>query len=630
MTTPPTSPNGRAGSSRPLAESYDVAILGGGLAGLSLARHLLLDTDKTVLLLERKEEIPGPRQKVGESQVQLAGYYFSKVLDLEEHLLDDHYMKYNLRFYWKTPGRSNDAIEDYSQSFIRTFSNVASYQVDRNRLEEEILRRNLDHPRFTLVAPARDITLELGEGEAPHTLELSLGADNGDGNRHTVRAGWVVDSTGRARLLARRMGLRRRNSIDHGSFFWWVKGRVNVDRLTGLTRRENRLRRDRAALGHLPPWPATVHFLDEGLWFWVIPLRGKTSLGLVFDTEVVDPKDVMSVEKATKWVCRRFPLFARDLPQREVLDASGFRSFSYDCAHTLSPERWAMSGESGRFSDPLYSPGSDLIAIHNTLIVDAVRAEDPETRTRRCRTYEPLLKAVYQAYVPSYSPGYTALGDPEVFGLKYAWELAVYFAAYVFPFLNDLFTDRRFVPAFLRFFAALGPLNRQLQDLFVAWFRWKDETGLRAAEPPAPTHLDFTEITPLVRAEKTFYKVGLTVGEAKEVLKEQLENLRELARFTAAHIAAQVVGEPELVLRRRFVEALDLDELSWDPESWRRLAAGCEEEVEGGREGEPWPWTLDPWVLERYHRSAGGASTASPSSSSTSHPAPRLVEEVTS
>lgn len=634
MSTNPSTDR-RGPLSRPLAERYDVVILGGGLAGLSLARHLLLDTDKTVLLLERKEEIPGPRQKVGESMVQLAGYYFSKVLDLEEHLLDDHYMKYNLRFYWKTPGRSNDAIEDYSQSFIRTFSNVASYQVDRNRLEEELLRRNLESPRFTLAAPVRDVTLELGEDEAPHALEFTLapGADGTDGDgsrpdlRHPVRAGWVVDSTGRARLLARRMGLRRRNSIRHGSFFWWVKGRVNVDRLTGLTRRQNRLRRDRAALGHLPPWPATVHFVDEGLWFWVIPLRGKTSLGLVFDPEVVDPKDVMSVEKATEWVCRRFPLFARDLPQRQVLDASGFRSFSYDCAHTLSPERWAMSGEAGRFSDPLYSPGSDLIAIHNTLIVDAVRAGDPETRNRLCRTYEPLLKAVYQAYVPSYSPGYTALGDPEVFALKYTWELAVYFAAYVFPFLNDLFTDRRFVPAFLRFFAALGPLNRQLQDLFVAWFRWKEETGHRASEPAEPTHLDFTEITPLARAEKTFYKVGLSAGEAKEVLKEQLDNLRELARFTAAHVASQVAGDPELALRRRFVEALDLDDLRWDPERWRELAAACETEGEAspGKEPEAWPWTFDPRVLERYR-----TSLATPPSASASTSRPRILDEVTS
>ncbi|HMB51755.1 MAG TPA: FAD/NAD(P)-binding protein, partial [Thermoanaerobaculia bacterium] len=109
-------------------------ILGAGLAGLTLARHLLLDTDRRVTVVERNAEVPVARQKVGESSVQLAGYYFSRVLDLEEHLLTSHYLKYNLRFYWPTPGRDRDAFENYSQAYIRRFSNVCSYQVDRNVL----------------------------------------------------------------------------------------------------------------------------------------------------------------------------------------------------------------------------------------------------------------------------------------------------------------------------------------------------------------------------------------------------------------------------------------------------------------------------------------------------------------
>jgi len=68
-------------------EKYDVVILGAGLAGLSLARQLLMYTDRTVLLLDKLENPPGKNQKVGESLVQLAGYYFSKILDLEYHLL---------------------------------------------------------------------------------------------------------------------------------------------------------------------------------------------------------------------------------------------------------------------------------------------------------------------------------------------------------------------------------------------------------------------------------------------------------------------------------------------------------------------------------------------------------------
>ena len=70
-------------------QHYDVVIIGAGLAGLSLARQLLLNSDKTILLLEKRTAIPMALQKYGEATVQLSGYYFSKVLDLEEHLLRD-------------------------------------------------------------------------------------------------------------------------------------------------------------------------------------------------------------------------------------------------------------------------------------------------------------------------------------------------------------------------------------------------------------------------------------------------------------------------------------------------------------------------------------------------------------
>jgi hypothetical protein len=75
--------------------NVDVVILVGGLAGLSLARQLGLTCSKSILLLEKCTQIPPVRKKVGEATVQLSGYYFSKVLDLEEHLLRKHLMKYN-------------------------------------------------------------------------------------------------------------------------------------------------------------------------------------------------------------------------------------------------------------------------------------------------------------------------------------------------------------------------------------------------------------------------------------------------------------------------------------------------------------------------------------------------------
>ncbi len=66
----------------------DVLIAGAGLAGLTLARQLLLaEPEIRILMVDRGAEIPNPKQKVGEATVQVSGYYYSRVLEMEEHLL---------------------------------------------------------------------------------------------------------------------------------------------------------------------------------------------------------------------------------------------------------------------------------------------------------------------------------------------------------------------------------------------------------------------------------------------------------------------------------------------------------------------------------------------------------------
>ncbi len=539
----------------------DVVILGGGLAGLTLARQLLLETDRSILLLERRDHLPQDRQKVGESTVQLAGHYLAKVLDLEPYLLHQHFMKYNLRFYWPAGDSEGSRFEDYGHVAIRPFSNVPSYQVNRNTLEAELLRRNLGSPRFELATSVRGIEVDL-DGDELHSVRYTSGE-----NEHTVQTPWVVDATGRGRFLARRLGLRTEMPIHHGSMFWWVEGTVDIERLTDRSRKEVRLRPERRDIGHIPAFLATNHFMAEGLWFWVIPLQGKTSLGLVYDSSVVDHAEVATAEKATAWVCEHFPLFARDLSERRVLDASGFKRFSHDCERTLSAEGWAMTGEAGRFTDPLYSPGSDLISIYNTLITAAI-ATDKEDRGSTCALYEQIMRAVAHAYVPSYSTSYDALGDQETFALKYGWELAVYFVAYVFPFLNDLFTDRRFLLAFLRFFSTLGPINQGLHGLLSEFYRWKREHEIPS--PVQPVYFDLMSFPALRSAESCFYRIGVDVDEARQVLKEQLVHLEEMARFIVAHVISVVEDDPQVLRSSAFVKGIDLRSGRIDLDQQRR------------------------------------------------------------
>jgi flavin-dependent dehydrogenase len=580
----PTHPEATAAST---GDCFDVVILGAGLAGLSLARHLLMTTEKRVLLLDKNRQLPSPRQKVGESSVQVAGYYYAKVLGLEEYLWRNHFMKYNLRFNWKTPGRTNRDFEDYGQSYIRGLSNIACYQLDRNTFEAELLRLNRENPRFRLAAGVEGLDVRLAEGgEAPHLVTFRL-----DGRDYSVESRWVVDTTGRGRFLARRMGLSESSPINHGSSILWVDGLVDIEKLTESSPREIRLNKARASLGHLPIWAATNHFMGEGYWFWVIPLQGKTSLGLVYDHRTVRHADVCSADKLLRWVCETFPLFARDLPHRKVIDYTCYKEYAYGCAQTIHPGRWALSGMSGRFTDPLYSPGSDFIALHNTMIVDAIVTQDAALLERKCRNHEALMNALYSSLLPTFSTSYNALGDQEVFTLKYTWELSVYFAFFVFPFINDLSTDLGFVPAYLRRFARLGAVNHRLQSFLSGYFQWLS----RNPRPPRePLYHDFTSLEPLRRAEALFYKVGVSASEATRLIDEQLDSLEELARFIVTYVHSAVLDDPKLLTSRALVEGIDFRTLTFDPDSIRENHGRLREGVGG------WEWTFCTRAMDQF------------------------------
>jgi 2-polyprenyl-6-methoxyphenol hydroxylase-like FAD-dependent oxidoreductase len=553
----------KEGPQVPERAQYDVVIIGAGLAGLSLARQLLLASDSvTILHLDKRLQVPQVGQKVGEATVQVSGYYFSKVLELEEYLLQEHYLKYNLRFYWKTAGRDNSRWESFSQSYIRGVSNVPTYQLNRNKIEGELLRRNVGEPaRYTFHNHALNADVQLSEDGSPHTITYTR-----DGKTLTVTARWVVDAAGRAHVIQKKRQLERKNTIRHGSSFMWVEGLVNFEYLTDSTHKQVRLNPQRSHTGHLPFWLATNHFCEEGLWFWVIPLQGITSLGLVYDNRLIKSEDVNDPQRLVKWVCEHFPLFARDLPKRKILHWAGYRDQSFDCAQTIDRHHWALVGEAGRWTDPLYSPGGDVISIYNTLLTDSILTADQEEIDAKVPLYEQLEQAVYAAYVPSFAISYDCLGDQEVFSLKYTWELTVYFAFYVFPFINDLFTDRRFLVSFLKVFQKLGRVNLSLQTFLSAYYQWKKSNR----EPrTAPIFYDFYESGGLGVAEKTFYNIGVSVEEARTILDRQLENCRYLARYTAAHVYALVVDEPALLWNRPFLEQLDLERLSFDPEHMR-------------------------------------------------------------
>ena len=67
---------------------YDVAILGGGLAGLTIAIQLKRERPETRVLVTDKRTEPAPEAafKVGESSVEIGAYYYREMIGMRDHL----------------------------------------------------------------------------------------------------------------------------------------------------------------------------------------------------------------------------------------------------------------------------------------------------------------------------------------------------------------------------------------------------------------------------------------------------------------------------------------------------------------------------------------------------------------
>ena len=71
-----------------MEKHYDVIVLGGGLAALTLSIQLKRSNPEiSILILEKREgDAPMAAHKVGESTVELASHYFRNVLGMKQYL----------------------------------------------------------------------------------------------------------------------------------------------------------------------------------------------------------------------------------------------------------------------------------------------------------------------------------------------------------------------------------------------------------------------------------------------------------------------------------------------------------------------------------------------------------------
>ncbi len=458
-------------------ETHDALIMGGGLAGLTLALQLKARcADLRIALVERRTHpVPEAAHKVGESSVEIGAHYLAEVLGLKDHLETRQLKKFGFRFFFSEGRRDIDQVTEIGAS--RPLA-ATSYQIDRgifeNFLAEEAQRRGI-----AFIDGARVRTITLADKAVANGVHRITGSRD-DGAPFEWRARWLVDAAGRAGLLKKKLGLARPNAHDCNAVWFRISDRITLDDWTDNATW-------RASCNPPARWLSTNHLVGAGYWVWLIPLAsGSHSVGIVADPRLHPLDRIDTFEKAMDWLEIYQPRLFDELDgkRRLLQDFAFFKRFSYGCGTVFSADRWALTGEAGLFLDPFYSPGSDFIGIGNTFITELVaRDRAGQSIGAHAQVFDQIYHSFYESTLALYTDQYPIFGDAEVLPVKVLWDYTYYWGVLSQFFFQERLTD-------LAAFAALRDELAHCQQLNVAMQAFLREWSVRSEKRNPAVMLD--------------------------------------------------------------------------------------------------------------------------------------------
>ncbi len=443
-----------------LAASYDVVILGGGIAGLSLARELSKKHPQISMLVIEKQKHPVPEaaHKVGESTVEIAAYYMRDVLGMEEHLKTQQLRKFGLRMFFSL-NENQDITHRVEYGQIEQ-APLPAYQIDRGRMENA-LGIELRQAGIMFIDDSKVEQVDLCPTEEFHHVRFTWG-----GSEHEVNARWVVDSTGRSSFLKRQLGLAKKVG-HHANAVWFRVGYpINIDTWSDNPEWLARITAGERSL-------STNHLMGAGYWVWIIPLAsGSTSIGIVTDASMHNFDEMNRFERALTWLHAHEPQCAAEVERHKerIMDFRVMKDYAYSCEQVFSGDRWCLVGEAAVAIDPLYSSGGDLIAIGNGLACDLIsRHLAGKDVSDLAEGHSQLFLIFSEVWLAAYEGQYPLMGNARVMVAKVIWDTVIYWAFPGLLYFHDKIRTLADNPLTVANLYRCWNIHRRVQEFFREW-----------------------------------------------------------------------------------------------------------------------------------------------------------------